>query len=47
MCVLGNIAQILSGTVLEFDPANRRFVDNDRANSMLAPPERKGFECVV
>ena len=47
MCVLGNIAQILSGTALEFDPANRRFVDNDRANAMLAPPERKGFECVV
>ncbi len=39
-------AQILSGTELAFDPKTGRF-DNDKANAMLAPPERKGFECIV
>ena len=46
ICVLGNIAQLLSGTELKFDPVAKRF-DNDRANAMLAPAERKGFECFV
>ena len=45
-CVLGNIAQRLSGTELKFDPVAKRF-DNEKANAMLAPAERKGFECVV
>ena len=46
VCVLGNIAQRLSGTELRFDSVAKRF-DNDKANAMLAPVERKGFECLV
>lgn len=47
LCVLGNIAQRLSGQELRFDPVARKFVDNDAANAMLAVPARKGFECFV
>ncbi|MEX2381724.1 MAG: hypothetical protein WD490_05025, partial [Opitutales bacterium] len=43
---LGVIAQELgSSSPLTFDPASKRFVDNDKANELLAgPPPRKGWE---
>ena len=40
---LGCIAQRLNRT-LAFDPATRRFVGDDEANALLAPPVRKGWE---
>ncbi|MEX2672743.1 MAG: Gfo/Idh/MocA family oxidoreductase [Phycisphaeraceae bacterium] len=41
---LGTIAQELGGT-LKFDPATKRFTNNDQANELLAgPPPRKGWE---
>ncbi|MCP5543757.1 MAG: Gfo/Idh/MocA family oxidoreductase [Akkermansiaceae bacterium] len=41
--LLGVIAQHLGGK-LAFDPATRRFTNNDEANALLNPPPRAGWE---
>jgi len=41
--VLGNIATLFPGQVLRYDPAKRRFTNNDQANAYLAPAYRAGW----
>jgi hypothetical protein len=40
---LGTICQQLN-TDLEFDRTTKKFIGNDLANELLAPPTRKGWE---
>jgi len=41
--MLGCISQYLNAS-LKFDPKTKKFVGNDNANTLLAPPPRKGWE---
>ncbi len=43
LCQLGNVAYRVGGT-LEFDRGAERFLDNDKANSLLTREYREGFE---
>ncbi len=43
MAHLGNIA-LMRGGMLEFDPAQNRFTNDEEANKMLGQKYRKGFE---
>lgn len=46
VCHAANLALRL-GRTLTFDPAEQRFLDDDRANEMLSRPARAGFETHV
>jgi len=39
---VANIA-LRRGAILDFDPDNERFVNDEKANAMIADPYRKGF----
>jgi hypothetical protein len=44
LCLLGNIAIALHGTVLHFDAAKRRFANSDSGNAMFSRDRCWGWE---